>query len=201
MPLSVAGITLIKTAKAQRSLVPSRHKMNLTTLAGVLNEQTRVYRLMLNGRIRPEMATKMGFMLDKIRSSVEALPPAPQFLPSSGLTVNVISIECGRYITRKAVERLASGESVYDIAPTDLLEPLAIEHHPVAASTPAVISLHPDRAAEQIVPVAVDVVETETSIENLIETYTELSTKVENDVEVETAPAASGFDIEPDPAA
>ena len=34
-----------------------------------------------------------------------------------------------------------------------------------------------------------------------IETYTELSTKVENDVEVETAPAASGFDIEPDPAA
>jgi hypothetical protein len=27
------------------------------------NEQTRVYWMMLNGRIKPEMATKMGFML------------------------------------------------------------------------------------------------------------------------------------------
>lgn len=179
---------MAKTAKTERSLVPSRHKMNLTTLAGVLNEQTRVYRLLLNGRIKADMASKMGFMLDKIRSSVEGLPPEPMLYgPGFGGEINIISIEAGRYITRNAIDRLISGENIYSIAPGDLLYPLTIEHQPVGTeyvqpTMADVIPLHPAEAVEEA--------PTTENIEDLIKSYGELSAKVESGVaiEIETAP-------------
>src|SRR5258708_8892079 len=120
--------------------------MWLTLLCGVLAEQTRIYRLLLNGRIRPEHATKMTFMLDKIRSSVEAIPPEARLLGSGFSVINIISIESGRYITREARQRLAAGEDIYNIAPNDLPEPITVEQEPRAAEAsplPPPIAHHP----------------------------------------------------------
>ena len=81
--------------------------MVLTTLPGVLNEQTRVYRLMLNDRLTADIASKMLNMLDRIRASVEAMPPEPEILIGSGTVINVLSVANGHYITAAAIERMA----------------------------------------------------------------------------------------------
>ena len=56
--------------------------MSLTTVGGLLNEQTRIYRMSVNGRITAELASKMMAMLDLIRTTIEALPPEPLILGS-----------------------------------------------------------------------------------------------------------------------
>ena len=50
--------TQAKPAKKPRSLAHSRHKMSLTTVGGLPNEQTRIYRMSINSRITAELATK-----------------------------------------------------------------------------------------------------------------------------------------------
>jgi hypothetical protein len=166
---------MVKTAKKPRSLVPSRNKMCLTTLAGVLAEEARVYRLQLNNVITPERASKQIFMLDRIRSGIEALPPEPQISSRGAVEVRVISIESGRYISHGAIERLASGEDVFNIAPDDLLAPVVIEHAPATAK---VVPLHQSDSAESVQEAA-PATETfdEASIEDLIESFTELVEK------------------------
>lgn len=183
---------MAKTAKKPRSLVPSRNKMCLTTLAGVLAEEARVYRLQLNNVITPERASKQIFMLDRIRSGIEALPPEPQIFSGGAVEVRVISIESGRYISHGAIERLASGEDIYNIDPADLLAPTVIEHEPATAKhiEATVIPLRSTSADDrsEIVPEAPPATE---NIDELIDNYTELSAKVENGIEIEPEPEIS----------
>ena len=165
-----------------RTLAHNRNKMSLDTLGGIRTEMGRLYRLVLNGKLRPDVATKLTFTLDKIRSCLEAEPPPEIYGPGAIVQVNVISIEAGRYITHQAIERLADGENIYNIAPGDLLEPVTIEHEPATAE---VIPLRPANTdhteiVEEATPATENVVKNEL-IADLIGDYAALSAKVEND--------------------
>jgi hypothetical protein len=148
--------------------------MTLNTLAGVLAEMTRIYRLTLNGRISPETSTKLTFVLEKIRSGIEALPPEPQFI-GGGTTINIFGIESGRFLRQDAMSRLANGESPFDIGADNLLEPITIEHAPIP---PAIEHAQPTHSAEVVRLRPADPASAE-SIESLIETYSGIAAEVE----------------------
>jgi hypothetical protein len=63
-------------AKRRRSPLHNRHRMKLNSVADVLAEQQRLYRLAVNSRIRPGEMTKMMFGLVHIRGSIETLAAA-----------------------------------------------------------------------------------------------------------------------------
>ena len=52
-------------------IAPDRYR-SLDTLAGVRGEMARLYRLALNGRIRPDEMTRFIYALKEIRACLEA---------------------------------------------------------------------------------------------------------------------------------
>ena len=74
--------TQAKPAKKPHSLAHSRHKMSLTTVGRLLERADTHLPDVINGRITAELASKMMGMLDRIRTTIKALPPEPQILGS-----------------------------------------------------------------------------------------------------------------------
>ena len=60
------------THKSKAEVLPPRNAMALDTLAGVRGEMARLYRLALNGRIRPDELTGLVYALKEIRACLEA---------------------------------------------------------------------------------------------------------------------------------
>ena len=107
-------------------------------------------------------------------------------MPGSGGEIRIISIESGRYISRPAIQRLANGEDIFSIDPADLLDPVVIEHEPASAEViplrPAITDLT-DESVQEEKPTT-ETAE-EASIEDLIETYSEIAAKAESGAEIE----------------
>jgi hypothetical protein len=76
--------------------------MSLNSVGGIVAEQSRLYRLWINGRIKSGEMTRGMFGLREIRCSIEALPPEPEVYNSP--TINIVEVPSGYCI--KNVEQL-----------------------------------------------------------------------------------------------
>jgi hypothetical protein len=96
--------------------------MCLSTLAGIVAEHGRIYRLVCNGKLKPREGAQYIYMLKETRLAVESIPPEPEvYRPPP---INIISIPIGHCVIGNCV------------VPNDALEVQriggrleAIEHH------------------------------------------------------------------------
>jgi hypothetical protein len=83
--------------------------MVLDTIAGVLEEQCRVYRLTCNGKLKPAEMGQMLSGLKEIRSSIESLPAEADLHPDRGpYRERRIRVLYRRERRRRAQDRTAS---------------------------------------------------------------------------------------------
>ena len=85
-------------AKRTRAALHTRRKVRLNSISGIIDEQGRIFRAYLNGKIKSGEMTQAMYGLREIRQSIEALPPEP-VADTAPPIVNVVSVPSSYYVT------------------------------------------------------------------------------------------------------
>ncbi len=134
-------------------LPPGRHVRKLDSVGAVLGEMGRVYRLGVNGKIGLDEAGKRIYMLDRIRSTVEARDAQLELIPgpTSFVNVTITPVMAGSYLSETDIADFRAGK----MPPLALAnpEPPAPPGEPVNTTIDdATIVTFPSRRAEEFEP-------------------------------------------------
>ena len=75
--------------------------MKLDTVRGIVTEQGRIYRLWVNGKIKPDEMSRGIGSLSQIRQSIESLPPEP-VADQAPPIVNIVSVPANYFVTNQS---------------------------------------------------------------------------------------------------
>jgi hypothetical protein len=84
----------------------------LSTIAGIVKESARVYRMVLNRHVTPDTGARLIYMLTSIRASVESMQdrerPTPPVLEAP--TIVIQSVPSDHYLSAEQVRDIRESE-------------------------------------------------------------------------------------------